>query len=116
MNHLEVLEKIIDNLADSLEYGTATYIYSAAIYDSWSNGSDLEKNMAGRLVTMWIDELDNIMTNTYHSESLKDATLDRSDFCCHWVDGMRITHSTHKGLLKALEEFCGTDSIYYKKK
>ena len=63
MEQLRILEKICDNIFDSLESDTAIYIFfnsvNAAIYDTWyDKGTELEKNLAKRLVSLWKPELE----------------------------------------------------------
>lgn len=54
MEQFTVLEKIFDKFSDTLEPGTAIYIFAAAIYDTWcNNGNKLEENLAQRLVSTW---------------------------------------------------------------
>ena len=55
MEQLAIIEKICNNLFDSLEPGTASYIFAAAIYDTWTadNSTQLENNLAKRLIIIW---------------------------------------------------------------
>ena len=78
MTHLEILDKLCESIGTTLERGSAPYIYSAAIYDTWSVGTDLEKNLIDRLVKFWACELENAMTdgykNTRHAQNAQTIT------------------------------------------
>ena len=104
MAHLDIVERICKS-NDWLYYDneeTAMYIYTAAIYDTWSVGTDLEKNLADRLVRLWSDELAQYMSTSYSATKFDDARPERAEFCAKWLESMKRTHDTHAGLLHAL--------------
>ena len=45
MEHLAILEKIYDNFDDTFDTEKSIYIFAGAIYDTWSYGNELEKNL-----------------------------------------------------------------------
>jgi 2-polyprenyl-3-methyl-5-hydroxy-6-metoxy-1,4-benzoquinol methylase len=104
MEHLVILEKIIDNISDSLEPGTAIYIFSAAIYEAWSSDSSiqLEKNLAKRLVTVWKGELEYQMIEAYRGTKHSEKRLEPDDFYKKWLEGSNNLYKDNEGLRRAV--------------
>ena len=105
MEQLAIIEKICDNLFDSLEPGTAIYIFAAAIYDNWASYSStqLENNLAKRLVTLWKAELEERMTEVYRKTKYDSKRPDADEYYKKWIDGCYIKYSDNEGLKSALE-------------
>ena len=104
MEQLRILEKICDNIFDSLESGTAMYIFAAAIYDTWWNkGTDLEKNLAKRLVNLWEGELEERMIEAYKKTKNDEGRLEQEKYYINWINSSYMTHSNNYGIRRALE-------------
>ncbi len=104
MAHLEIVERICKS-NDWIYYDNedmAMYIYSAAIYDTWSVGTELEKNLAERLAQFWSDTLAQYMSTSYSATKFDSERSERAEFCAKWLESMKRTHDTHAGLLRAL--------------
>ncbi len=113
MDHFSILQKICDNITDSLNPGTAAYIYAAAIYDSWVVGTDIEKNIANRLVELWHTELVRKMNDAFSQEKRTWAhfgsryalkQIPHDEFCRTWVDTRIKQFADNKGLRCALQK------------
>ena len=105
MEQLAILEKICNNLFDSLECGTATYIFAAAIYDTWwHNGTELEKNLAKRLVSLWEGELEVGMMEAYKKTKYDEKRLDQDEYYKKWIESAYITYSDNQGIRCALRQ------------
>lgn len=103
MEQLAVLDRIFDNIIDTMEPDTAIYMFAAAIYDTWSStGNDIEKNLAARLVHMWQCELENDMMDAYRLTKYDKERLEKDDHYKRWIEGRYKTYSNHKGLQRAL--------------
>lgn len=104
MEQLAILEKICDNLFDSLEYGTATYIFAAAIYDTWwNNGTDLEKNLAKRLVSLWEGKLELQMIENYRETKYDKKRLEHDEYYKKWIESAYKRYSNNQGIQYALQ-------------
>lgn len=103
MEQLRILEKICDNLFDSLESGTAMYIFAAAIYDTWwDKGTELEKNLAKRLVSLWEPELEAGMCAAYKKTKYDEKQLEQDEYYKKWIESAYITYSDNQGIRCAL--------------
>lgn len=104
MEQLAILEKICNNLLDSLERGTATYIFAAAIYDTWwHKGTELEKNLAKRLVSLWEPELEVGMVEAYKKTKYDEKRLEQDEYYKKWIESAYITYSDNQGIRYALQ-------------
>ncbi len=110
-DHFSVLQKICENITDSIKPGTAAYIYAAAVYDSWVVGSDLEKNIVNRLVEQWHNALVREMNDTYSQHVATCAhfgsryalkRMSHDEFCKEWVEERKKSYVSNMGLLCAL--------------
>jgi plasmid maintenance system killer protein len=83
MDHLSILEKI---------------------YDNWwpLTSSDLEQNLAKRLVMIWKDELEARMIESYRTTRHQQNRLEQDEYYKKWIDGHYMLHIKHKGLQNAL--------------
>jgi hypothetical protein len=103
MEQLAILEKICDNIFDSLEPRTAIYIFAAAIYDTWcTSNNKLENNLAKRLVNLWETELTNQMYDTYKKPIYQEYHLDFNDYYKKWLESSYILYNNNKGIQCAL--------------
>ena len=102
MEQLAILEKICNNLLDSLERGTATYIFAAAIYDTWWGGCELEKNLAQRLVSLWEGELEVQMVEAYKKTKYDEKRLEQDEYYKKWIESAYRTYSDNRGVRCAL--------------
>lgn len=104
MDQLAILEKICDRVYDSLEPGTAIYMFAAAIYDTWFwKGTDLEKNLAKRLTGIWEGELEERMIEAYKKIKNDEGRLEQEDYYRNWINSSYMTHNTNNGIRRALE-------------
>lgn len=104
MEQLAILEKIFNNLFDSLECGTATYIFAAAIYDTWWSGCELEKNLAKRLVSLWEGELEVQMMEAYKKTKYDEKRLEQDEYYKKWIESAYRTYSDNQGIRYALRQ------------
>ncbi len=104
MEQLAILEKIIDNISDSLEPGTAIYIFSAAIYEDWTAGSStqLENNLAKRLITLWKAELEYQMIEAYKGTKYDSKRPEPDDFYKKWLEGRNNLYRDNEGVRRAV--------------
>jgi hypothetical protein len=103
MEYLPILEKICDNAANSITAGTHIYIFAAAIYDTWSMGNELEKNMANRLMLFWKTRLENKLKWEYGCTHSHPNRLNYDVYCKKWVNEQLNIYKDHNGIKTALE-------------
>lgn len=60
-----IFEKLFNESCDCLVVGDYMYDYSIAICKTWSNGSDLEKNLIERLIIKWYNDLEYKLFTSY---------------------------------------------------
>jgi hypothetical protein len=100
MEQLAILETIYNNLSASLEPGTPIYIFAAAIYDTWwIKGSELEQNIAKRLINLWEKELIQILDSTYTETPYQGY----HDSCKKWIEDNYIKYKDSIGIRRALQ-------------
>ena len=106
MEHLAILEKIIDNISDSLEPGTAIYIFAAAIYDDWisNNSTQLESNLAKRLIKVWKGELEEQMIEAYRKTKYDEKRLEADEYYKKWIENNYKRYNDNEGLKYSLRE------------
>jgi hypothetical protein len=103
MEQLSILEKICDNITNSLEPGTAIYIFTAAIYDSWwCNGNKLDENLAKRLISLWEVELTGKMYNAYRSTKYQENRPQHDDYYKRWIENSYKKYNDNNGIRCAL--------------
>jgi hypothetical protein len=110
MEHLAILEKICDNFNDTLDIGKPIYIFAAAIYDTWSNGNELEKNLVKRLQDKWrlclVKKLDNDVKgpdevdNDNYDEEFSEYDRKQKQ----WIEDNYRKYKDNKGIRWALDE------------
>lgn len=104
MEALKIIDEIIERFTDTMDIETSMYTYSAAIYDVWSTtGSELEKNLATRLVNNWVGRLDDEMRFRYRETRHDPARPEFDAYGKSWINGHKRKYEDHKGLLAALE-------------
>ena len=101
MEQLAILEKICDNMSSSMVPGTAMYIFTASIYDTWSNGNELEKNLARRLVGLWEKEFTGIINECYKKTKYQENKMEYNQFCKNWINENYLIHNNF-GIKKAI--------------
>ncbi len=104
MEQLSIIEKICDNISDSLEPGTATYIFAAAIYDTWISDSStqLENNPAKRLFSVWKAELEYQMIEAYKETKYDSKRQEPDDFYKKWLEGRNNLYRDNEGTRRAV--------------
>ena len=112
MEQLAILEKICDNLSDSLEPGTTTYIFAAAIYDTWTadSSTQLESNLAKRLVSLWKAELEEKMIEAYKGTKYDLKRPDQDDYYKKWLESKDKSYRDNEGARRAVWQLW--ESIY----
>lgn len=111
--HLAILEKICESNAwITCEYDDdgrykAMYIYTSGIYNTWSNGSELEKQLAHDLVDVWQDEIEYRMRMAYSDTKHSPGRPEMNEFYQAWCYGMKKKFHNHIGLQKAVS------NLYY---
>lgn len=103
MEHFTILEKICNNLPNSLEPGTTIYIFSAAIYDTWSNGTELEQNIAKKLITLWQSHLTITLTENYKKTKHHKNRPEYDNYCKKWIESKYKEYNDNKGIGCALK-------------
>jgi hypothetical protein len=106
MEHLAIVEKIIDNISDSLEPKTAIYIFAAAIYDDWiaDNSTQLENNLAKRLTQVWKEELIYQMIEAYRKTKYDEIRPEADEYYKKWIESHYKLYNDNQGLKYALRE------------
>lgn len=108
IEHLTILQKLHDSVHDILIHTTATHTYAAAIYDTWSQGTELEKNLANRLVDRWHKVLLGVLTidYRYHKETYTSFSNLKShdEYCKNWVESRIKMYAGNAGLQLALQK------------
>ncbi len=119
IEHLTILQKLHDSVHDILIHTTATHTYAAAIYDTWSQGTELEKNLANRLVDKWHKIMLKQLTDDYydycafnltyeelHSSDVKLKAKVKSydEYCKEWVEPRMQSYAGNAGLQLALQK------------
>jgi hypothetical protein len=104
MEQFTIVEKIINNISDSLEPGTAIYIFAAAIYDDWSadNSTQLENNLAKRLFSVWKAELEYQMIEAYKATKYDSKRPEPDDFYKKWLEGRNNLYRDNEGVRRAV--------------
>lgn len=103
MEHLAILQKINDNIYDTLEPRTSIYIFAAAIYDTWNNGVELEKNLANRLVEVWQEYLNETIDMKYAETKYLNNRPTYELFCKQTIEQLFIDYKDNNGIKKALK-------------
>ncbi len=103
MEQLTILERICESTFDSLESGTSSYIFAAAVYDTWyASDNKLEKNLAERLVSIWEEELEHRMIQAYRATKYDENRPEQEDYYKKWLESSYNNHSNNQGLRRAL--------------
>jgi len=104
MEHLAILEKICDNISDSLEPGTAIYIFAAAIYEDWTanNSTQLENNLTKRLIKVWKAELEYQMIEAYKGTKYNLKRPEADDYYKKWLEGRNNLYRDNEGARRAV--------------
>ena len=108
MEQLAIIEKICDNISDSLEPGTATYIFydsvNAAIYDTWNTDSStqLENNLAKRLFSVWKAELEYQMIEAYKKTKYNIKRPEPDDYYKNWLESKNKSYKDNEGARRAV--------------
>jgi hypothetical protein len=99
MEQLAIIEKIIANISDSLEPGTAIYIFAAAIYENWTanNSTQLESNLAKRLIAVWKAELEIQMVEAYKATKYNSKRPEADDYYKKWLEGRNNLYRDNEG-------------------
>ena len=106
MEHLAIFEKIRDNLFDTLEPGKSIYvfavIFTTAIYDNWNNVTELERNIANKLRSIWEGELGRRMDGAYENTRYQEHRPEYNNFCKKWIEDAYGKYRDNKGIRYAL--------------
>ena len=104
MEQLAILEKICDNIFDSLEPGTVIYIFAAAIWENWTsnNSTQLENNLAQRLIQVWKAELEYQMIEAYRKTKYDENRPESDDFYKKWLEGRNNLYRDNEGARRAV--------------
>lgn len=105
-DHLSIVQKICESdswINNSDPCDVAMYIYSSAIYETWIEGSELEKNLANKLVKKWIDEIRYIMQEDYARTKHEPNRLERTPYIEKWLINAKDRYSDHPGLKRAVQ-------------
>ncbi len=95
MEHLPILERICNNISDSLEPGKAMYIFAAAICDSWSDdkSTTLERNLVSKLIQTWKTELEQKMVEAYKKQ---ENFQNEDEYYKKWLEShYKLYHDNH---------------------
>ena len=105
MEQLQVIEKLFDRFTDTLDVNHPKYMYSGAIYDVWSVGTELERNLATRLQVEWASHLENLLKDAYPYTRFNVIKPRPSyeDFKDSWKQSMRTKYCLHIGIQRALD-------------
>jgi hypothetical protein len=110
MEQLAIVEKIYESGSDVRDTSTPMYIFSAAIYDTWISGSELEKNLIERFVEDWSATFVAHVKKAYlratefnYATNMLPPHIEYADFCKDWIQNTKKYYSTHKGMIAALD-------------
>jgi len=107
MEHLAIFEKIRDNLFDTLEPGKSIYvfavIFTTAIYDNWNNVTELERNIANKLRSIWEGELARRMDAAYENTRYQEHRPEYNNFCKKWIEDAYVKYHDNNGIRYALK-------------
>jgi hypothetical protein len=104
MEHLAILEKICNNISDSLEPGTAMYVFAAAIHDTWwsEKSTELEQNLAKRLVSLWKAELNEKLIQSYRNTQNDINRPEADDYYKKWLEKYYKKYNDNIGARRAV--------------
>lgn len=113
VEHLEILNKIFLDTEATLWPTRPMYTFTAAVYDTWHAGTELEKNLAARLTDKWKVILNGEMECSWSAarkrdqtpsscNSLKPFATTRDTYCQKWIDDKYTMYKDHEGLRCAL--------------
>jgi hypothetical protein len=105
-DHLSIVQKICESdswINNSDPDDVAMYIYSSAIYETWIEGSELEKKLANKLVKKWMDEIRYIMQEDYMKTKHEPNRLERIPYLQQWLNFAKARYSDHPGLKRAVQ-------------
>ena len=105
-DHLTIVQKICESdswINNSDPDDVAMYIYSSAIYETWIEGSELEKKLANTLVQKWIGEIRYIMQEDYMKTKHEPNRLERTPYIEKWLICAKARYHGHPGLKRAVE-------------
>lgn len=81
-------------------------MYSGAIYDVWSVGTELERNLSSRLEVEWSNHLESMLgeayRNTKYNYIIGQQRPEYEDFKDSWKKRMQTKYCLHNGIKKAL--------------
>ena len=107
MEQLAIVEKICESGSDVRNPSSPMYMFSAAIYDTWIVGSELEKNLIERFVEDWsiqfIQHMKKVYLRATEFNYANPPHIEYNDFCKNWIQGTKKYYSTHKGMIAALD-------------
>lgn len=107
MEQLQVIEKLFDTFADTMDVDHPKYMYSGAIYDVWSVGTELERNLATRLQVEWANQLEHTLNDAYRKTRYNYIAgrprPEYEDFKDSWKKSMRTKYCLHIGIQRALD-------------
>jgi hypothetical protein len=115
MEQLAIIEKIYESGSDVRDTSTPMYIFSAAIYDIWISGSELEKNLIERFVEDWSATFVAHVKKAYlRATEFNYATpphIEYADFCKDWIQKQKKCYSDHKGMIAALNRVLEKEGV-----
>jgi hypothetical protein len=114
-DHLSIVQKICESdswINNSDPDDVAMYIYSSSIYETWIEGSELEKKLANKLVKKWIDYIRYISQEAYSRTKNEPNRLERNDYLEKWLISAKARYSDHPGLKRAVQCIAFDDLKY----
>lgn len=118
MEQLAIVEKICESGSDVRSIGYPMYMFSAAIYDTWIVGSELEKNLIERFVEDWSATFVVHVKKAYlrateynYATKTHPPHIEYDDFCRDWVNTQKKYYSDHKGMIAALNRVLVKEDI-----
>jgi hypothetical protein len=100
MEHFRIFDKICSEIHNTFDSSDTIFGFSSAIYKTWINGTDLEKNLSEELIKKWIIEINYIIDSDY-----KDRKYDisRPEYKTYRDNYIKMTSYNHPGIDAALE-------------
>ena len=98
---------IMGSFYKTIDKETSEYHFSAALYDTWIKGNELQQRLAKRLVFKWMSEIRDSIDKEYRDHKYDLSWPFTNNYPIYFkkeLDKYKIIYMDHNGILSAVEE------------